>query len=60
MKKFIVKKVEKKEYVQLTCRFEEELLDKINKIVLENNLYSRNSFINDCLRFALENMEFEN
>ena len=57
MQKFIVKK--RSNYVQMTCRFEEDVLDRIDKIILENNLYSRNSFINDCLRFALDNMEIE-
>lgn len=59
MKKFIVKRQERKNYVQVTCRIEEELLDKIDKTVLENDIISRNSFINDCIRFALENMEIE-
>lgn len=57
MNKFIVKK--RPYYVQMTCRFEEDLLEKIDKIVLENNLYSRNAFINECLKFALNNMEIE-
>jgi len=59
MKEFIVRKRENKNYVQVTCRIEEEILNKIDEIVLECNLQSRNSFINDCLRFAIENMKID-
>ena len=47
----------KKYYTQLTCRIEDELLEKIKRIVLENDLYSINSFINECLEFAIKNSE---
>lgn len=57
MDKFVIKR--RGDYVQLTCRIEEDLLDRIDKIVLEYNLISRNSFINDCLRFALDNLKYE-
>lgn len=57
MDKFIVKR--RGDYVQITCRIEEDLLNRIDKIVLEYNLISRNSFINDCLRFALDNLKYE-
>ncbi len=43
-------------YTQFTCRIEDELLEEIKEIVLDNNLYSINSFINECLKFAIENM----
>lgn len=59
MKEFVIKKVEKKNYVQRTCRIEEEVLEKIEQLVVEYNLQSANSFINDALRFAIENMEIE-
>lgn len=55
MNKFIVKK--RYNYVQVTCRIEENLLAKVDNIVLENKLHSRNSFINECLKFALDNIE---
>lgn len=57
MDKFIVKK--RGEYIQVTYRIEEDLLEKIDKTVLDYNLTSRNSFINDCIRYALQNMEDE-
>ena len=59
MNEFKVKKVEKKEYIQYTCRIEEEVLEAIKHIVLEYNLKSVNSFINDCLKFGLSNLKFE-
>lgn len=57
MKKFIVRK--RGNYVQRTCRIEEEVLEKIERLVVDYNLQSTNSFINDALRFAIENMEIE-
>lgn len=56
MKDFIIKKVEKKNYVQRTCRMEEELLEKLEELSYENN-QSVNSIINECIRFALENIK---
>lgn len=56
MKEFVIKKMEKKFYVQYTCRIEEELLDKLKELSFENN-QSVNSLVNDCIRFALENLE---
>lgn len=59
MKEFIVKKKVRKETEQFTCRIEVDLLKEVRSIVLENNLDSVNQFINDCLRFALDNMKLE-
>ena len=49
----------RKNYVQFTCRIEEEVLEKIKHIVLDYDLESVNCFINECLRFALENLKIE-
>lgn len=57
MKEFIVKR--RKNYVQFTCRIEEEMLEKIKRIVLDYDLESMNSFINECLKFALDNLKIE-
>lgn len=57
MKEFIVKR--RKNYIQFTCRMEEDMLKEIKHIVLDYNLDSVNSFINECLRFALEYMRIE-
>lgn len=57
MPDFVIKSRKKKEYEQFTCRIEIELLDKIRNIVVTNNLPSVNEFINDCLRFSMENLK---
>ena len=57
MTEFIIHPKKKKEYEQFTCRIETELLDNIRKIVAENNLTSINEFINDCLRFSIDNIK---
>lgn len=59
MKEFIVRKRVRKETEQFTCRIEVELLREIRDTVVTNNLDSINSFINDCLRFALSSMKVE-
>lgn len=56
MPDFVIKSRKKKEYEQFTCRIETELLEKVRKIVVENNLQSVNEFINECLRFSIENL----
>lgn len=59
MNDFIVKKREKKDYEQFTCRIEVDLLNRIREIVINNNLDSINCFINECLRFSLDNIKIE-
>lgn len=56
MPDFVIKSRKKKEYEQFTCRIETDLLDKVRKIVVDNNLPSVNEFINECLRFSVENL----
>ncbi len=56
---FVLKKREKKEYVPFTCRIEKEQLNKIRKIVIENDLKSINQFINDCIRYAIDHIKEE-
>ena len=57
MSDFIVKSRRKKDYTQFTARIETDVLDDIRKIVDDNNLVSINEFINDCLKFAIENIK---
>ena len=59
MEEFIVKRKHRKEYIQYTCRIEEDILEKIKRTVLDYDLDSVNAFINDCLRFSLEKMKIE-
>lgn len=58
MKEFIIKKIKKKIYVQRTCRIEEDVLDKLEELSYEYN-QSVNSIINNCIKFALENMRIK-
>ena len=57
MPEFIIHPKKKKEYEQFTCRIETDLMDNIRKIVAENNLTSINEFINECLRFSIDNIK---
>lgn len=51
--KFIPKSSEK---IAISCRIEKDYLDLIDKYSNENNI-SRNEFINQCLEFALSNLD---
>lgn len=55
MKKFIPTKSEK---IVISIRIENEKLDIIDKISSKTNI-SRNELINQCLDYALNNLEFE-
>lgn len=57
MQEFVVKK--RSHTVQRTCRIEEGLLDRIEEVVDICNLPSANSLVNECIRFALDNMLIE-
>ncbi len=59
MPEFVIKPKKKKDYEQFTCRIETELLEKIKRTVLDNDIYSINEFINECLRYSLKNMKIE-
>jgi len=56
---FIIKRTTKKEYEQFTTRIETDLLEKIKNIVKENNLKSVNQFINEALKYAIDNMKID-
>lgn len=57
MAEFIIHPKKKKEYEQFTCRIETDLMDNIRKIVKDNDLKSINGFINECLRFSIDNIK---
>ena len=57
MPDFGIKSKKKKEYEQFTCRIESDLLEKVRLIVLDNNLSSVNEFINECIRFSIDNLK---
>ncbi len=54
---FIIRK--KAEYEQFTCRIEEDLLEQLRQIKRKNNLFSVNFLINECIRYALKNIEIK-
>lgn len=57
MSGFIVKARKKKEYEQITCRIEEDLLEEIKKIVKENELGAVSDFIIQCIKYSLDNLD---
>ncbi len=60
MPDFVIRSKKKKDYEQFTCRIESDLLEKVRLIVLDNNLNSVNEFINDCIRFSIDNLKIMN
>ena len=57
MPDFVIKQKKKKDYEQFTCRIESKLLEKVKRTVLDYNLTSVNEFINECIKYSLENMK---
>ena len=54
---FIVKARKKKEYEQITCRIEEDLLEEIKEIVRKNELGAVSDFIIQCIKYSLDNLD---
>lgn len=57
MPDFVIKRKKKKDYEQFTCKIESDLLEKVKRTVLDNNIYSINEFINECIKYSLKNMK---
>ena len=57
MPDFVIKQKKKKDYEQFTCRIESKLLERVKRTVLDYNLTSVNDFINECIKYSLENMK---
>lgn len=57
MPDFVIKQKKKKDYEQFTCRIESKLLERVKRTVLYYNLTSVNEFINECIKYSLENMK---
>ena len=57
MPDFVIKQKKKKDYEQFTCRIESKLLERVKRTVLDYNLTSVNEFINECIKYSLENMK---
>ena len=57
MPDFVIKQKKKMDYEQFTCRIESKLLERVKRTVLDYNLTSVNEFINECIKYSLENMK---
>lgn len=47
----------KKNYTQFSCKMDADMLEKVKRTVLDYDIESTNVFINDCIKYALKNME---
>lgn len=47
----------KGELKQITCTLETDVVDMVRKVVKKYDLHSMSSFINDCVKFSMENLE---
>ena len=57
MSRFIVKARRKKEYEQISCRIERDLLEEIKDIVGKNELGAVSDFIIKCIEYTLANKD---
>lgn len=47
----------KRELKQITCTLEKDVVATVRNVVEKYNLNSMNSFINDCVKFSMDNLE---
>lgn len=47
----------KGELKQITCTLEKDVVAMARKIVGQYDLFSMSSFINDCVKFSMDNLE---
>lgn len=47
----------KGELKQITCTLEKDVVAMVRKIVGQCDLFSMSSFINDCVKFSMDNLE---
>lgn len=50
---------EKKDYTQFSCKMNRDMLEQVKRNVLDYDLKSTSSYINDCIKYALKNMKIE-
>ena len=55
MKKFTILKVNEESTVTKTIRIKRSLADKLEELSIKNNI-TVNKLINECVKYALENM----
>lgn len=51
--------MEKKEYTQFSCKMNKDMLEQVKRNVLDYDLKSVSSYMNDCIKYALKNMKIE-
>ena len=47
----------KGELKQITCTLEKEVVATVRKVVEQYDLFSMSSFINDCVKFSMDNLD---
>lgn len=47
----------KGELKQITCTLEKDVVATVRKVVEQYGLFSMSSFINDCVKFSMDNLE---
>ena len=47
----------KGELKQITCTLEKDVVAMVRKVVKQYELFSMSSFINDCVKFSMDNLE---
>lgn len=47
----------KGELKQITCTLEKDVVATVRKVVKQYGLFSMSGFINDCVKFSMDNLE---
>lgn len=58
MRKFVIPNIEEESTVTRTIRIKRVLINKLENLAIDNNI-SLNRLVNECIEYALENMEEE-
>ena len=56
MKKFIITNIEEENTITKTIRIKRNVANKLESLAVQNNI-TFNRLVNECIDFALENME---
>lgn len=56
MKKFIIPNIEEENTITKTIRIKRNVVNKLESLAVQNNI-TFNRLVNECIDFALENME---
>lgn len=56
MKKFIIPNIEEENIITKTIRIKRNVANKLESLAVQNNI-TFNRLVNECIDFALENME---